>query len=367
MAASPKPVVIAVSGLHRGESPQPGGAVIESIRAHIPHVRFVGISYDSMETGIFTQGADAVDATYLFPYPSAGKDACLARIREVHEHEGLSLILPTLDSELDNLIALRDELEEMGIRVVVPSAMSFEKRAKTRLAELCANADVAVPRTFAVNDVATAAQRAVQIGYPCYIKGQLYEAHLVSTEAQLVAAFDKVITTWGAPVLVQEAVYGEEYDIAAVAEGGDLIGAIGVRKLLRSKMGKGFGGVVVENPELADMTRRLLKELAWDGPLEIELVKPEGRPFVLFEINPRFPAWISFGAKVGMNLPAYSAAHALGLTPPELSECPAGKMFLRHCADIVADITQLADLGIDRELSHQAEPCRQKDGTVDER
>ena len=364
MPAPNPPVVIAISGLNRGENPQPGGAVIASIRAHVENVRFVGISYDSMETGIYTQGADRVDATYLFPYPGAGKAAFMARIREVHAREGLSLILPTLDSELENLIALRGELQKMGIEVIVPSATAFDKRAKARLAELGAKADVAVPQTFAVNDVVTAAQRAVQIGYPCYIKGQLYEAHLVTTEAQLVAAFDRIVTTWGAPVLVQEAVFGEEYDIAAVAQDGALIGSITIRKLLRSKMGKGFGGVVVDNPELAEVTRRLLKELAWDGPLEIEVVKPASGPFVLFEINPRFPAWISFGAKVGVNLPAYSVAHALGLTPPSLSECPPGKMFLRHCDDIVADITQLADLGIDRALTDLALPCSPKDGAV---
>lgn len=71
----------------------------------------------------------------------------------------------------------------------------------------------------------------------------------------------------------------------------------------------------------------------------------------MFEINPRFPAWISFAVKTGMNLPAYSAAQALGMTPPALSDCPAGKMFLRNYADIVADITLLADLGIDSELT----------------
>ena len=361
MSASSKPVVIAVSGLHRGESPQPGGAVIQSIRAHIPQARFVGISYDPMETGIYTHGPDRVDATYLFPYPGAGRDDYLARIREVHAREGLSLILPTLDSELDNLIGLRGELEEMGIGLVAPTAQSFEDRAKARLEELCIRAGVAAPRTYAAHDVTSAAQSAYAIGYPCYIKGAQYEAHLVENEAQLVAAFGRVLATWGAPVLVQEAVYGEEYDIAAVAEGGELVGAITVRKLLRSKMGKGFGGVVVENPVLDDIAHRLVKELAWDGPLEIEMVKPAGRPFVLFEINPRFPAWISFAAKTGMNLPAHSAASALGMTPPTLSECPPGKMFLRHCEDIVADIAQLADLGVDRELiGHTASVGHQK-------
>jgi len=366
VSASSGSVVIAVSGLHRGESPQPGGAVIESIRAHIPQARFVGISYDPLETGIYSQGPDRVDATYLFPYPSAGRKDYLARIREVHAREGLSLILPTLDSEFENLIALRGDLEEMGINLIAPTATSFNKRTKSRLEELGLKTDVAVPRTYAVSDVVSAAQRAYAIGYPCYIKGAHYEAHLVENEAKLASAFDRVIATWGAPVLVQEAVYGEEYDVAAVAEGGELVGAIAVRKLLRSRMGKGFGGVVVQNPTLSEITAGLLKELAWDGPLEIELVKPAGRPFVLFEINPRFPAWISFAAKTGMNLPATSAARALGMAAPTLSDCPPGKMFLRHCEDIVADISKLADLGIDRELTDHGTPVASKDNAADE-
>ena len=363
MAASSESIVIAVSGLHRGESPQPGGAVIESIRAHFPQARFVGISYDPLETGIYSQGPDRADTVYLFPYPGAGKEDYLKRIREVHEKEGLSLILPTLDSELENLIALRPELEEMGIALVAPSAEAFAARSKAMLPVLGQKAGVSVPRTFIANDVTTAAQRAYEIGYPCYVKGAQYEAHLVETEAQLVDAYTKLITTWGAPVLVQEAVYGEEYDVAAVAQDGELVGAIALRKMLRSRLGKGFGGMVVDNPDLIDITRRLVKALKWDGPLEIELVKPVGRAFVLFEINPRFPAWISFGAKVKMNLPAYSAAHALERSLPKLEDCPAGKMFLRHCEDIVADITRLADLGIDREL---AGPSRLKDTNTDE-
>ena len=366
LARPDDPVVIAVSGLNRGESPQPGGAVIESIRAHIPNAKFVGISYDPMETGIYSQGPDRVDAVYLFPYPGSGKQDYLARIREVHAREGLSLILPTLDSEFDNLIELRGELQELGIELVAPTANSFSERSKSRLGELCRKAGVAAPRTLPANDIPSAVQHGLEIGCPCYIKGRHYEAQFVETEAQLVAAFERIASMWGLPVLVQEAVFGEEYDVAAVAQDGDLVGAVTVRKLLRSKLGKGFGGVVVENPEIADITRRLVKELCWDGPLEIELVKPAGGPFVLFEINPRFPAWVSFAAKVGTNLPAWCAARALGMDPPALADCPAGTMFLRHCEDIVADISDLADLGIDRQLTNHTPGHGQMDGTADD-
>ncbi|MBN2906195.1 MAG: ATP-grasp domain-containing protein [Rhodobacteraceae bacterium] len=366
MGQTKKAPVIAVSGLHRGESPQPGGAVIQSIRAHDPEIRFVGISYDIMETGLFSQGSDRADAAYLFPYPMAGAESLLTRIKEVHARENLSLIIPTLDSELENLIALREDLARMGIAVVAPDRGALVARSKPMLEVLGPQAGVATPRTRMAGTAAGLAAEAARIGYPCFVKGALYEAHLVHSEAQLLSAFSGIFSVWGGPVLVQEAIYGEEYDIAAVGDGkGGVVGAVAVRKLLRSRMGKAFAGVVVDDPAINEITKRLFAILKWRGPLEIELVKPQGQPHFLFEINPRFPAWISFAAKIGLNLPAWVAADALGRPVPHLSPGKPGTMFLRHCEDIVADISQIADLSIDRETGDTSIGQDNNRGSVD--
>ncbi len=343
MKGAPLHPVIAVSGLHRGESPQAGGAVIESIRSRMPQARFIGISYDAMETGLYTRDLGHVDAAYLFPYPVAGPGEFLKRLRMVHEAEGLSLIIPTLDTELENLLTVQSSLGEMGIKVAVPSRPSLNARAKSVLDLLGKRAGVPVPRTFAANDPVTLADHAGKIGYPCYVKGALYDARLVYNEAQLHEAFNTISAVWGPPVLVQEAIYGEEYVVGGVGDGkGGLACHCAMRKLLRSKLGKAYGGVVIEDPVVNDIALRLVKELKWDGPFEIELVKPAGREHHLFEINPRFPAWISFPSKVGCNMPAYVAERALGLAAAAPGRVPAGKMFFRHSEDMVADISDVA-------------------------
>ena len=56
---------IAVSGLHRGENPQPGAAVIASLRRRFPGLRLVGLSYDPLESGLYGQGADLSLKTML--------------------------------------------------------------------------------------------------------------------------------------------------------------------------------------------------------------------------------------------------------------------------------------------------------------
>ncbi len=356
MKHSPSRPVIAVSGLHRGESPQSGSAVIESLRARLPEARYIGISYDSLETGLYSCDRDQVDAAYLFPYPVAGPGELLTRMQEVHEAEGLSLIIPTLDSELDNLLTVQSSLGEMGIKIIIPSRRSLQARAKPVLDLLGKRTDVPVPRTFTANDPATLADYAAQIGYPCYVKGALYDARLVYNYAQLHEAFTTICAVWGPPVLVQEAIYGEEYVVGGVGDGkGGLVCQCAMRKLLRSKLGKAYGGVVIEDPAVNDIALRLVKELKWEGPFEIELVKPAGGEHHLFEINPRFPAWISFPAKIGCNMPAYVAEHALGLTTATPSRAPVGKMFFRHSEDVVADIADVARIITRGETEHTSE------------
>lgn len=357
MTGAKESPVIAVSGLHRGESPQPGGAVIEGIRAHLPDARIVGISYDLMETGLYSDGPDRVDAAYLFPYPGAGPQDFIRRLREVHAQEGISLIVPTLDSELANLIGLQAELEGMGIRVLVPSAAALAGRDKPRLAELGLAAEVPVPLTFAAHSADILAGYALQTGYPCYVKGALYDAKLVRNEAELYAAFAAIFAVWGGPVLLQQAITGEEFVIAGLGDGkGGIVAHCALRKLLRTRLGKAFGGVVIDDPDMMAEARRLIAALKWEGPFEIEFVQPRGGARYLFEINPRFPAWISFPAKIGCNMPAWAVSHALGLPLPDLAVCATGRMFLRHCADLVTDISAIADLSIDSQTRRDSAP-----------
>lgn len=360
---SGKPPAILVSGLHRGESPQSGGAVIESVRAVLPEARFIGLSYDIMESGVYARGPDAVDRAWLFPYPGAGPEAFLERLREVHAAEGLSLIIPTLDTEIEPLIRCRDALERMGIAVAVPSLAALRGRDKRQLAELGRAADVPTPRTVAGATAAALAWHAAnEIGYPCYVKGALYDAKLVQTEAQLYQAFAEIAAVWGTPVLLQQPIYGEEYVVAGVGDGaGGLVTHCAMRKLLRTKLGKAYGGVSVNDPVVLDQTRRIMRALSWSGGFEVEFVKGADGRLHLFEINPRFPAWISFPAKVGCNMPGYVARRALGLDCAPPPPVPPGKMFFRHNADIIGDIEQLAEFATT--TIHHPAGHRRQDGS----
>ncbi|NNM56885.1 MAG: hypothetical protein HKL97_06945 [Acidocella sp.] len=114
--------------------------------------------------------------------------------------------------------------------------------------------------------------------------------------------------------------------------------------MLRTSAGKGFAGVVVEDPRIDALVRRLIRALRWAGPFELEFIKTPGRPHLLFEMNPRFPAWVDFPSQLGCNLPASLLEQLLGGTPDKLAPCEAGRMFIRHSVDVLGDIADLAEL-----------------------
>lgn len=336
---------IAVTGLHRGDSPQPGAAVITSLRRRFPDLRVVGLSYDPMESGIYSRGSDRLDAAYLLPYPGAGPQALLDRLDGVIRAERIEYVIPCLDSEILNFTEIKRRLLDRGVHCVLPSKRALQRRGKPNLSAFCRRLEIPCPETRAAEDLRSLELCAEQIGYPAYVKGRFYDAHLVSTKEELRTAFGEIIKVWGPPVLIQEPVVGEEYDIVGLGDGkGAVVGFCSIRKMLRTSAGKGFAGVVVADPRLEEVMRRIVHALRWDGPFELEFIKAPGRPHALFEMNPRFPAWIDFPAQISCNLPARLLERLLGLPETRLSPCVPGAMFVRHSVDLLGDIGDLAEM-----------------------
>ncbi|MDQ0394555.1 hypothetical protein [Labrys monachus] len=342
----PKFPAIAVSGLHRGDNPQPGSAVIRSIRRIYPGARIVGLSYDPLESGLFSMDMDNVDVAFSLPFPAAGEGALIDRIDEIRQIQRLDMIIPCLDAEIPNYFKLAKEFWRRRIKVTLPTKQSFERRSKENLSRLASEAGVGAPRTIVAPSLSAAYSAGAEIGYPLFLKGRFYDARRVSSPAEVAFAFHQLTEVWGGPVLVQEIIDGEEYDVAGFGNGqGDIVGSCSIRKMLLTKAGKAFSGIVVSDPQLNDTVKRIIAALRWNGPFELEFIKGR-RGYSLIEMNPRFPAWIDFPSQLGCNLPAALVERAASLPETPLQTCSAGRMFVRHCVDLVGDITDLAELSV---------------------
>lgn len=109
-----KSLRIAVTGMHRGENPQPGSSIVSSIPRRWPDAFIVGLAYDAYESGVYA--ADGPDVCHVMPYSVAGLDAFLKRLAEVHSQNFFDLLIPTLDAEIDMLAGKRSREPSMACR-----------------------------------------------------------------------------------------------------------------------------------------------------------------------------------------------------------------------------------------------------------
>src|SRR5262249_55619167 len=162
---------IAVSTLSRGLDPEPGPAVINSIRRKHLDAWIVGFSYDPLDSGFYADGRERIDRGYLMPRPIKGPSALLERIDDIIQDQPLDMIIPNADFELPNYLDIVGELKKRGIKLGIPSRSAFERRGKENLYKLCKSARVKSPKTILVDSVEAARDAAAEIGFPVMIKG----------------------------------------------------------------------------------------------------------------------------------------------------------------------------------------------------
>ncbi|MFZ4765455.1 MAG: ATP-grasp domain-containing protein [Roseimicrobium sp.] len=334
-----------ISGLHRGENPQPGAGIVRSIRRVYPEAYIVGLVYDALESGIYVEGGP--DAVYAMPYPTSGAEAFFSRLDEVLARVPADIFIPTLDAEIELLVHLQDKLTARGLKFIMPDKTMLQRRAKQHLTELATTCDVAVPETAPVFDIAGAYRAAMKLEFPLMVKGQYYDAKRVDTEVELAAAVSRLLAEWGAPAILQRCIHGPEFNVLGLGDGqGGVLGLCALRKTVLSEKGKGLGGMTVNDKRLTQLCERVIRELRWLGPFEIEVMLDEKKSeYCLIEINPRFPAWVDFPSMCGANFAgALLERLATGAWPAPLPTCPAGHFYLRHQIEVHGRVDQLAML-----------------------
>ena len=152
--------------------------------------------------------------------------------------------------------------------------------------------------------------------------------------------FSTILKEWGAPVIVQQIVHGEEMNVVAVGDGdGGLLGVVGIKKSWITSLGKIWTGMTVNHEGMLSAARAFAEWCGWRGPFELECIVAPDDTVYLIEINPRFPAWSYFATGVGQNLPAMIVNHLHGRPTPRPDPVEAGKLFIRYTYELVTDMT----------------------------
>ena len=335
---------VAVSGLNNTDNPAPGIPVIKGIQAKN---EIVGFSYDANEPGNYMQMAGK---TYLMPFPSLGFNEIKSRLEYIQEKEGLDALIPCLDAELPLYIKYQKEIEAMGIKLCLPSLENFELRNKNKLDGLSQKLNITYPKTYEVSSVSELVECTKTSNFPLMVKGNYYKAYMSYNLESAIDNFYKISNEWGFPVLVQEVVTGEELNLVGVGDGkGELKGAVAIKKLTTTEIGKIWTGVTIQNDKMMQMAKDFVALTKWKGPFELECIVNMNQVFMI-EINPRFPAWVHFATEIGVNLPQMVVDIMQGIDNEPIIEYPQNKMYVRYTQELVTDFTDYMQLLSKKEL-----------------
>ncbi len=336
-------LTVALTGLNATDNPGPGLGVIRALREEYPKIRIIGLSYDSLEPGIYLH--NWVDKTYQIPYPTAEVGLLLDRIKYIHDKENINIIIPNFDSELYNFIKIAPELTGIGIQTFLPTHQQLEARDKANLYKFGEMHGLNVPTdiiAYSAEDIKKAEEK---FSYPMVVKGKYYDAYVAHTPDQAQKSFYYLSAQWGFPVIIQQFIKGTEINISCLADGGGkAISIVCMRKLYITEKGKAWAGVTIDSEDLTELAQKFARATNWRGSFELEVMRDANEQLFIMEVNPRFPAWIYLTVAAGQNQPAMLIKLTQKISLPPVPAPTTGKMFVRYAWDHIVDVSEFQQL-----------------------
>ncbi len=346
-------VRVALTGIGTADVINPGLGAALALR-QVPEVSsLVGLGYGAYESGIYR--GDIFDAVYRLPEADDPR-ALLERLQAVHRESPFDVLLPSLDGEMHRFISIERDLDRLGIKTLLPSSSAFDRRSKSNLFA----GDIRrkwrafdIPTTYRADSEAAVLRAVRRLGLPVAVKGPISECIAVDSLEDARAAWRQLREKGYDEALVQPLVDGDHFAVATVCDRNHQTrDMLTIKKMLRCDRGSTWGAVPSSQPALEAAFADLLRHLRWTGPTEGEFIRDKRRErFYLIEVNPRFTAWISYSASLGVNHPYQAVCMAAGqpYTPPPIK---SDLVFMRCCEELPVSPRDFAAIATKGVLKH---------------
>lgn len=236
-----------------------------------------------------------------FIVPKIADDGYIPKIIDICKENEVSLVVPTIDTELVVLAENKTEIEEKSGAKVLISAPDAVKVCcdKTLTAKFFAEHGFDCPLTYDGVNLDR------DYSYPLFIKpldgSSSIGAYKVENKKQLEFFAEYV----NSPIL-QECVVGKEYTVDCFLDFDGKIITVVPRERIATRGGEILKGRVEKNKYITDDVKRLLTEFGFIGQITVQCFLTEDNKVKYIEINPRFgggaPMSIDAGADSCENL-----------------------------------------------------------------
>lgn len=331
-------ITVGVTGLKHIESPQAGFGIAKSLKE--AGYKVIGIDDSPLVSAVVSNDFDKVYR--LRSLVTEDKKQFLREVKNIIERDKLKVIIPGFDREIFFFHAIKDELESLGIKILLPSIKSLKMTSKPFLYNLN-DKGLLVPKTIRIKTAKDVENAAEELGFPVVCKGLLKDVYMAESLTEAKLYFNIVRERWGGgkgSVLFQKFIAGEPVCVIGLADDKSrLVRALVMKKLGTDAKGSTWSGFSLYDKRLLETAKRFVKETKWVGAFELEFLRTyDGKKDYLFEANPRFPAWLYFVTALGHNLPEINVKILLGeRVKPDFSY-DADKAFIRSAREEVVPL-----------------------------
>ncbi len=243
------------------------------------------------------------DRAYLVPQSQAS--GYLDEVARICDYEGVRLVIPTIDDELELFGGARSRFETAGVLVAVSEAATAST-CNDKLAtcdHLRAHGIAAAPTWLPSTLPAT-------VAFPLFVKPRSGRggvgAYRVNDRREL-----EFFLSYVTDPIVQEYLDGPEFTLDLLCDFDGRPISIVPRERVVIRSGVIDRGRTKRDPALIDLALACARALPFAGAINIQCRVVNGRPTV-FEINPRFSGGIPLTIAAGADFPRWLVELALG-------------------------------------------------------
>jgi carbamoyl-phosphate synthase large subunit len=283
------------SVLITGIGSAPAISVVKGLRQQSElEVRIIGTDiHRSFEIA----GASLCDAFYRVP--KAVETDYISELLRICEDEGVRVLFPIIDIELEVIAAHVNEFKERGIHVWLSDLETILICGdKYHTYRFFSEHQFPTPQSWLPEELEG---KGVKLSYPLIVKprhglGSL-DVFRVEDSLDLKHALRKVKK----PV-IQKYLEGREFTIDVVADETSRLLSVVPRERIETKAGICYKGRTVRDERLIDYAGKIARALKIKGHCNIQCRVDHGQP-IFFEVNPRFSGALPLTLAAGVNSP----------------------------------------------------------------
>lgn len=262
--------------------------------------------------------------------PRCGKADFIPKMLEICAAEGVKLVVPTIDTELEVLSENRAAFAKIGADVAVSAPeivrMARDKRQTARFFD---EAGVGTPRTETLRDFKT---HLSDWKFPVILKPSAGSSsigiHVLRDAEQL-----KSLTLSSVDYVAQQLIEGKEFTVNMFFDVAGRLKCVVPHERLETRGGEVSKGITRRMPALEEAARKMaVKFRGARGAMCFQaMVSPEGSAWI-FEINARFGGGYPLAHRAGATFSKWLLEEVAGIEPDSGEDWKEGTLMLRYDA-----------------------------------